>query len=95
MIRLSATKVLVIESRSGSTIDKLPKNLEGLLAYTVDTSLAFQVNPIKLLPGPKGLFLREKPVGTLGIRDLLVGEGFKISHIGVDGLGNWLEVVPQ
>ena len=95
MIRLSATKVLVIESRSGSTIDKLPKNLEGLLAYTVDTSLAFQVNPIKLLPGPKGLFLREKPVGTLGIRDLLVGEGFKISHIGVDGLGKWLEVVPQ
>jgi len=92
MIRLSQTKVLVIESRLESTIDKLPTALQGLLAYTVDTSLSYQVNPIKLHEGPKGLFLREKPVGTIGIRESLVAEGFKISYLGEDNLGHWVEV---
>ena len=95
MIRLSPTKVLVIEARVGSKLDKLPVNLEGLLAYTVDTSLSYQTSPIKLLAGSNARFLGDKPVGTIGLKESLTGEGFKISYLGFDKSGHWVEVIAQ
>jgi len=91
MIRLSRTKVLIIESRADSTIDKLPKTLQGLVAYTVDTSLSYQVNPVKLIEGPNASLMLGKPVGTIRLGESVVSEGFKISYLGVDDSGHWVE----
>ena len=39
MVVLSSTKILVMESRRNESLDVLPANQEGLLVYTVDTSI--------------------------------------------------------
>ena len=39
MVALSPTKILVMESRRNEGLDILPPNQEGLLVYTVDTSI--------------------------------------------------------
>lgn len=39
MIPLSASRILVLESRRNEGLDKLPASYEGLLVYTVDTSI--------------------------------------------------------
>ena len=92
MVRLSQHKVLVIEARVGSTIDKLPANLEGLLAYTVDTSLSRGVNPIKLIDVGTNRMVGDKPAGTLLRGESLTAEGFTIRHLGIDARGHWLEI---
>jgi hypothetical protein len=48
VVKLSATKAMVAESRHSTTYDLLSK--EGLLVYIVDTSISTGSGPIQVLP---------------------------------------------
>ena len=49
VIRISAQKALVLESRRGTTTDELSGN-DGLLAYEIDLSVSSLSGPIKIIP---------------------------------------------
>lgn len=92
MIRLSNNKVLVVEARVGSPIDKLSNNLQGLLAYTVDTALSGQANPIKLADQSASNLLAGQPVGTLKVGQSVVVDGFKITYTGINEKQHWVTI---
>ena len=91
MVRLSEHKVLVVEVRSDSPIDELREGYQGVLAYTVDTSLSGEAFPVKLLLEDNS-DLEGQPVGTLEVGDSVTAEGFEISYLGLDSEGHWISI---
>lgn len=91
MVRLSEHKVLVVEVRSESPIDKLRYGHEGVLAYIVDTTLSGEAFPIKLVVSDDS-DLAGQPVGTLEVGDSVTAEGFEISYLGQDDEGHWISI---
>jgi M6 family metalloprotease-like protein len=92
MVRLSETRVLAIEARVNSPIDKLPKNEQGLLVYIVDTSLSGKPGPIKLAKKTGLTQIFGHPIGTMQVGESVSVEGFEISYIGADRRGYWVEI---
>jgi M6 family metalloprotease-like protein len=95
MIRLSQHKVLVVEARIGSPIDRLNSTNQGVLVYTVDTSLSGGENPIKLATREMTLGDTGKPIGTIRPTQSLTFEGFRVSFLGTGAKGYWVSVEKQ
>jgi|694.fasta_scaffold108793_2 M6 family metalloprotease-like protein len=97
VIRLSSTKVLVIESRRNNKYDFLGPN-EGLFVYTVDMSIKSGEGAVRALAesnqftdqaatpeiGDTSRFL----TGTLRANEYLVYEGIFIKNIGFSGISD-------
>jgi hypothetical protein len=78
-VKLSDSKLLVVESHRKSELDDLAPNEEGVLVYTVDVNLGSNRSPIN--PVTNG-----SPVHKLGNTQLLMGtlqQGESISAEGV------------
>lgn len=95
MVRLSQYKVLVVEARIGSSIDRLTPQSQGVLAYTVDTSLSGRENPIALATREGTLGFTGKPIGTIRAKQSVSVDGFKVSFLGSGAKGYWISIEKQ
>jgi M6 family metalloprotease-like protein len=90
VVKLSDSKVLVVESRRKSEVDELLPNEEGVLVYTVDVNLGSNRGPIKLITNgsPVRSFGNNKLLfGTLQQGESISAEGIKVTVLkqGING----------
>jgi M6 family metalloprotease-like protein len=76
MIPLSKSRILVLESRRNEGLDKLPSSYEGLVAYTVDTSIGQLGGGYVIQPRPDF-------TDTFGFQDAALRAGDTITVDGV------------
>jgi M6 family metalloprotease-like protein len=80
VIPLSATKAIVVESRRklGYDINMKPVT-EGVLIYTVDTTVKYGMSPLKIVPRNGSVSIHERTDATLHVNDSVNVGGWKIS----------------
>jgi len=91
VIRLSSTKVLVIESRRNEGFDVLTSAQEGTLVYTVDMTVPSIQGGWKVQrrPGSTDLSFRD---AALRLGDVITVEGLRIEIVGHDQNGDTVKI---
>jgi hypothetical protein len=91
VVRLSSTKVLVIESRRNEGFDVLNSAQEGTLVYTVDMTIQSIQGGWKVQrrPGSTDLSLRD---AALRLGDVITVEGLRIEIVGRDQNGDTVKI---
>jgi hypothetical protein len=91
VVRLSSTKVLVIESRRNEGFDVLTSAQEGTLVYTVDMTIQSIQGGWKVQrrPGSTDLSLRD---AALRLGDVITVEGLRIEIVGRDQNGDTVKI---
>jgi len=91
VVRLSSTKVLVIESRRNEGFDVLNSAQEGTLVYTVDMTIQSIQGGWKVQrrPGSTDLSLRD---AALRLGDVITVEGLRIEVVGHDQNGDTVKI---
>jgi hypothetical protein len=91
VVRLSSTKVLVIESRRNEGFDTLKSAQEGTLVYTVDMTIQSIQGGWKVQrrPGSTDLSLRD---AALRLGDVITVEGLRIEIVARDQNGDTVKI---
>jgi len=93
VIPLSRTKAVVIESRRRLGFDNRMKDeTQGVLVYTVDTTIKYGLSPITIVPRNGSKDLTWRTDATLQLEDSLVIEGWKIEVIESGEFGDVIKV---
>jgi M6 family metalloprotease-like protein len=95
VLRLSDTKVLVVESRRKSDIDELLPSEEGVLVYTVDVNLGSNKAPIKLISNGspvRNYANRQLLFGTLQQGESISAEGIKVTVLKQSATGDFISI---
>ena len=88
MVPLSATKILVMESRRNAGLDVIPANQEGLIVYTVDVSVA-QLGGGYVIQPRKGVTAESSyQDAALRVGDSITVEGVKITVLSANKDGD-------
>ena len=91
VVRLSSSKILVIESRRNEGFDVLTPSQEGTLVYTVDMTIQSIQGGWKVQrrPGSTDLSLRD---AALRLGDVITVEGLRIEILGRDQNGDTVKI---
>ena len=91
VVRLSDTKVLVIESRRNEGLDKLTTSQEGTLVYTVDMTIPTIKGGWKIQRRP-GSSDKQFKDAALHLGDVITVEGLRIEVVGHDQTGDKVKI---
>ena len=94
LVPLSASKVLVVESRKNGGFDSLAANREGVLVYTVDMTIGQLKGGYRIQPRTGSTDTRKFLDAALGAGDSVIVEGVAVSVISTAADGDTVLIRP-